>query len=178
MIDESEKELYQYALYNFFSLVLPFVFICIIGTCMHCVKQGLTIILTFAVLRKFSGGYHAKTLKTCIICSSGMLFLCMMLSVYVKLDGTLGIATIVAATSLALFSPINNENRRIDENEKKEYKRKTLLMLAFIGLIIEFLLFLGLHIYASCFSIGILLAASLQIPCVFQKFWKLTKNER
>ena len=91
---------------------------------MGSVKHGVALIFPFVVLRKFSGGYHAKNLHTCILGSGFLLFLCIMLSMHVQCDLKLAIATVIASVSLITFSPIDSENRRLDTNEKRTYKKQ------------------------------------------------------
>ena len=52
-----------------------------------------------------------------------LLFLCIMLSMHVQCDLKLAIATVIASVSLITFSPIDSENRRLDTNEKRTYKK-------------------------------------------------------
>ena len=81
-INEADKELYKYALYSFFLLVSPLILAGVIGFGLGSVKHGVALIFPFVVLRKFSGGYHAKNLHTCILGSGFLLFLCIMLSMH------------------------------------------------------------------------------------------------
>lgn len=59
-IKETDKELYKYALYSFFLLISPLILAGGIGFGLGRVKHGVALIFPFMVLRKFSGGYHAK----------------------------------------------------------------------------------------------------------------------
>ena len=81
-INEADKELYKYALYSFFLLVSPLILAGGVGFGLGSVKHGVALIFPFMVLRKFSGGYHAKNLHTCILGSGFLLFLCIMLSMH------------------------------------------------------------------------------------------------
>lgn len=125
VIDETEKVLYKYALHSFFLLMMPFILVGTIGFCMGMFQHGIVIILPFVILRKFSGGCHAKKLSICMISSGCLLYLCMMLSKYAKCSWILAIVTAIASLSLILTSPIDSESRRLDEDEKKRYKTIT-----------------------------------------------------
>ena len=161
-INEADKELYKYALYSFFLLVSPLILAGVIGFGLGSVK--------------FSGGYHAKNLHTCILGSGFLLFLCIMLSMHVQCDLKLAIATVIASVSLITFSPIDSENRRLDTNEKRTYKKTTVFFVILFGLLDIALFLLGKYIYTICFSVGILLTAGLQVPCIVKKMCKSTKN--
>ena len=175
-INEADKELYKYALYSFFLLVSPLILAGVIGFGLGSVKHGVALIFPFVVLRKFSGGYHAKNLHTCILGSGFLLFLCIMLSMHVQCDLKLAIATVIASVSLSTFSPIDSENRRLDTNEKRTYKKTTVFFVILFGLLDIALFLLGKYIYTICFSVGILLTAGLQVPCIVKKMCKSTKN--
>ncbi len=178
VIDDEDRDLYRYALHSFFLLLLPFIYAGGIGFCMGNVKQGIALILPFMVLRKFSGGYHTKNLRSCILVSGFLLALCAIVSMQVKCDWRLAITTIIASISLIIFSPIDSENRRLDTDERKLYKKITVLYVIFFGLLDIILFLSGRYIYTICFSIGIQLAAGLQTPCVIKSIYLLTKKSR
>ena len=67
VIHDEDKELYKYALHSVLLFVSPFILAGSIGFFVGSVKHGILLILPFIVLRKFSGGYHAKNLSTCIL---------------------------------------------------------------------------------------------------------------
>ena len=127
-IKETDKELYKYALYSFFLLISPLILAGGIGFGLGRVKHGVALIFPFMVLRKFSGGYHAKKLHTCIMGSGFLLFLCIMLSMHMQCDWKLAIATVIASVSLIAFSPIDSENRRLDTDEKRTYKKNNSIL--------------------------------------------------
>lgn len=60
VINEKEKELYGYALYSAGLLILPLLFAVGIGFCLGSIKRGIALVVPFMILRKYSGGYHAK----------------------------------------------------------------------------------------------------------------------
>lgn len=88
----------------------------------------------------------------------------------------LGCCTILSAISLSIFSPIDNINRKLDDDEKIHCRKKTVYFVT-IYLVIEVLLLLmNLYTSAICISIGIILTASLQLPNILKTIiGKLTK---
>lgn len=124
VIDESEKELYQYAVHSFLLSLAPLLLAGGIGFCMGNVWQGIFIVIPFIFLRKFSGGYHAKNVWICLVVSCLLLFLCIMLSTYVKCDEVLIMLTFLAVIILSVFSPIENENKVLNQEEKTYIRKK------------------------------------------------------
>lgn len=168
-IPESDRELYEYALYSIFVTLSPVILVIGIGFLFGAVWRSILIILPFSVIRKYSGGYHTKKLGRCLITSSLLLVLCIVLSFSIQCNWILICITAGAIISLAYFSPIENENRILNKEEHIRYK-KTVIMLVSIFFIIDLLLLL-LHSYTGtiCISIGINLSACLQFPTIFNK---------
>ena len=159
-INEADKELYKYALYSFFLLVSPLILAGVIGFGLGSVKHGVALIFRFVILG-----------------SGVLLFLCIMLSMHVQCDLKLAIATVIASVSLITFSPIDSENRRLDTNEKRTYKKTTVFFVILFGLLDIALFLLGKYIYTICFSVGILLTAGLQVPCIVKKMCNRPKTD-
>ena len=86
--------------------------------------------------------------------------------------------TIIASVSSIVFSPIDSKNRKLNTDEKKIYKKITVLCVIFLGLLDVVLFLLAKSVYINCFSVGILLTAGLQVPCIVKKICKSTKKAR
>ena len=176
VIKEPDKELYIYATHSAMLNILPIALSVLLGFLFRVPLNGLLIILPFAFVRKFSGGFHAKKEVVCLVCSSLLLLLCVLTSKYINSSWIMFTFSGVSAISLIIFSPIENENRPLCGEERVDYKRIT----AFIAggfFAINLLLFL-LHLDKPSISvsIGIILPACLQIPCIVKRI--LCKNDQ
>ena len=97
VINESEKELYQYALYSAILQIIPLLLAGGIGFCFGSMRCGIIMILPFIILRKYSGGFHAKRLRFCLVESSLLLFLCIFLCMRLVYRNILFFITVVLA---------------------------------------------------------------------------------
>lgn len=122
-IEEREKELYEYALHSAVLLILPLLLAGAIGFCFGSIKTGIIVVIPFMILRKFSGGYHAKKLSHCLMGSVMLLSLCILFATHVTHDGIVLVTVGIASVSLMRFSPIDHENRPLDEDEKHSLKK-------------------------------------------------------
>ncbi|MBQ4523730.1 MAG: accessory gene regulator B family protein [Lachnospiraceae bacterium] len=167
-INSDDRELYEYAVYSILFTVSPLLLAGMIGFMIGRIGECIVVILPFMFIRKFSGGYHAKKAWVCFIISSVLLVLCTLMSSYIKFDYGLVIVMVIAMVSLMVCSPVDSENRRLSREEKKCCKIATIIIaLIFLG--IDLILYLcQQETYAICISIGIILAAGLQIPCIFR----------
>ena len=154
--------------------------ILIIGSLLGKTIQGLIIIFPFMFIRKFSGGIHAKKLRTCLLSSCVVLFLVVWLVDKLNNNIFLVISGFSAACSLICvrFSPIDSENRRLSVDERKEYKITTISMTTIFVAIYGVLLYAEFRIYAICIAEGIILTAMLQIPCIVVKLWRVCREEK
>ena len=95
-VRESDRELYVYAAYSFLITVSPLFLTILIGTLLGKTWQSIVLILPFLLIRKFSGGVHAKHAIVCFICSCLLLLLCIELSGRIEGGPTLAAVTAVA----------------------------------------------------------------------------------
>ena len=153
-IRESDRELYVYAAYSFLITISPLFLTIIIGTLFGRTGQSILLIIPFLVIRKFSGGIHAKYAWVCFIC-----------------DWKMALATGGAILGLSLLSPVDSENRRLEKDEQKRYKMVTMVLAVGFGAVGVILSLCGQDRAAVCISLGIILTAVLQLPCIFLKIY-------
>lgn len=168
-IDEDDIELYEYAAYSLFITISPIILTIIIGAIMGSLLESIITIIPFMVIRKYSGGYHTKHLHSCLVGSCCLLVLCIGMTSFIKCGMELSIVTLAAIISLIIFSPIDNENRRLEEYEKKKYKKRAGIIAVSFGVIYSLLYLLQKDIYAVCISVGLILSTGLQLPCIVLK---------
>lgn len=166
---KEDRELYEYATYSFFLSFFPLFISIIIGSVMGKVLESILFIITFMSVRKFSGGFHAKQAWVCIISSCIILLACICIITNVMYSSIFDIGILWAVINLIMFSPIDNENRRLDLIEKKEYKSKITVIVLIIAIIYYLLILLNRENYALAIDVGIILSACLQIPCILKE---------
>ena len=171
-IDETDRELYIYAVESFIILLLPLVYAGIIGYLVGNMGQGILVVLPFMLLRKYCGGYHAKSFIVCTILSSLLLLLCIVLAIRLNLNWQIILMTMIASVNLTIWSPIDSESRLLDQDEKYNYRKKAVCWLLIIWLVNIMLYILGQYSYVMAFCMGVLLTASLQLPCINKKMQK------
>ena len=164
IIDESEKELYVYAVYTLVSQVFPLILVMITGALMGKIMEGILFIIPFLCIRKFSGGFHAKHMHTCIICT-----ICIYLTGVIRYGIMITAAMVAASFSLVLFSPVENENRKLEEDERSRYKKITAVLAVLFLVIYMLCAVLKLYRIAVCIAVGIIMSAVLQLPCAAEK---------
>lgn len=176
-VGQEDGELYEYAAYSLILSISPLIMIMIIGLMMGRIIESILIIIPFVFIRKFSGGFHAKHAWVCMLSSWGILFLCVYMVAYIEYRNLMNIIMICATVSLTMFSPIDSENRRLDLAEIKKYKITTVVMTMVFVIIYCLFLLTDNKTYAICIAEGVILTASLQVLCMFEKI-KLVSKKR
>lgn len=113
------------------------------------------MIIPFMLLRKFSGGYHAKTLFRCMIISCLLLFLCMEITIHISYSWNILVFAGIAGSSLIIQSPIDSENKRLEEVQKRQYRKIVCGFVMFFLALIFILWKLNAQKYAVSIAVGI-----------------------
>lgn len=174
-IEPNDRELYEYAIYSFLISITPLVIFLIASGVIGMWWEGILIIIPFMVIRKFSGGYHAKHAYVCFMASTGLLGVSLCIVAFVNSSWIIHILSCLSGISLAINSPIDSENKKITENEKMRYKHMTHLLVVVFLFVYMVLTVFRLERYSTCIGISMILTALLQLPCVCARS-KLLRN--
>lgn len=169
-VKSGDRALYEYAVYSLVISVSPLIFVMVIGALTGNLIRGIVMLLPFLCIRKFSGGFHAKHAGSCFLISSALLTFCMWLINVLQCNGILDVITGWAIMSLIVCSPVESENRRLEKEERKQYKVIARILACVFGMIYTVLRLCGIEEYAVCIFMGIVLSAILQVPCYIKKF--------
>lgn len=175
-ITEGDRELYEYAAHSFFLAIAPFAYALIIGELTGELKVSLVLVVPFAVIRKYSGGFHAKREWTCVVSSCLLLLGCILVASHLHNSIVFGGLVLLGIVLMIIFSPVDSENRRLEPDEKKLRKREAAILALLFYLIYLILSIFRQERYAVCVGVGVLQTAGLQIPCILQKMTEKVKN--
>lgn len=167
--EEEDRDLYEYASLCLLMTAAPLFLAMLVGGLMGEFRTAALMILPFVVIRKFSGGYHAKHAWTCMICSVGLLAVCIFIAANITFSRVLCICMFAGAALLFLFSPVDSENKRLSEEEKKRFRKTAGILALAVCVIAVAGMWCGNERLAVCMAVGLLLTLALQIPCVLQK---------
>lgn len=169
IISDEDIELYAYATQVCITTVSPLItFLCISGLLGH-IPEGILLVLPFLTIRKYSGGYHAKTALRCFICSIALCTAYLLAAIYLSNGLAVQLLLVFACISLMTLSPVDSVNRELSDAECLKFRKKSWEIIAFYLVIYTILTALHASSYAVCIAMGIVLAASLQLPCLFQR---------
>lgn len=158
-ITEEEKNKYIYSYEILLNQVINLSIALILGLILCELKAVIFFLVIYIPLRRFAGGFHAKTNERCIIYSS-LLVVCViilnkMLRYYAHgYENIMAICSVLLLVCVCCIAPVEAQNKKLEVEEKKRYRRKVHL----ICLIHIFVMVLNVLILKKqCISVNILL---------------------
>ena len=125
MVEESDREMYEYAFQITVEVGLFAVVCFVIALYVNMLVEGLLFFIIFVPLRSYAGGLHMETFKSCF-CLSCLAFSFVLLTVgYLEIPGLFSISFLLLLEFIVYtLSPVDNENREVDEEEDTWFKKK------------------------------------------------------
>lgn len=166
-IDEEDYDVYVYSIFMILSFLFFVILSCSLGVMLNCFSESLFFSLSFQLLRKYAGGYHAKTEKLCIVLTSFSSFISivlMRLILYFEIYNHALILSIVFVGIMCVLVPIDTPENPLSKEEERYFRKISIfiILVMFLILIISFLLKIERIFVACCMSLvleGVLLLA-------------------
>lgn len=125
IIDKSNTEIYKYGIQQCFVTIFNLLITFIIGAVFNMIPECILFMLFFIPLRKYAGGFHARTQKRCYVYSAVLIIIVMaFIKYYSLLPGGDILLTVVSSFGICILSPIESDNKKLSSDEKKIYKKK------------------------------------------------------
>lgn len=157
-LKKDEKELYTYGIYlviaNIFFLLLVLFF----GLLFKCLIKTLVFYISFRIIRSFAGGYHADTEMRCeILTTLSFAATSYLISIPENLfiQSTALICAFFSVVVIAVFAPLDTPAKPLDDDEKRKYRRISLIILSVIVsvILVSLLLKIQLLLVPCCLSL-------------------------
>lgn len=170
IIINDEYEVYVYSFERLLSQILSLALIFSIAIIFNLVLETLLFYIGFSLLRKTSGGIHAKTSLTCNILSiiNEVLFF---IVIYITKDTfrnviCLGII-IISLVCCFILAPVDHPNKRFNDNEHRHYKRLCIIvsvLSAIIAVLFNFIRPNNIYVFSYCLGV---ISANISLVIAF-----------
>lgn len=166
LIKNEDKEIYKYAVNIILSSLIHIATVMIIGLCFNLFIESLVFYFSFIAIRKFAGGYHAKTPVRCYLFSfaSNIIILCLvkwLSSINTLFIFIFIIFELLCVVLILLISPLDTENNPLTGQEKKMYRMLTSIITILIFIISLLCFFKGYRNIGSSMICGVVMSALL-----------------
>jgi accessory gene regulator B len=133
---EENADIYAYAIEAILAALFNVIVCMIISLLFGRVVEGIIFLSAFALLRRFTGGYHASSHNKCIL-TFGVLLTCTLLITILTsaLQAYIYIAIIIASLAwlgILALAPIDDEKKRYEGEAKAKMKMKSSAVSAFL----------------------------------------------
>ncbi len=169
ILKDDDSELYIYAIQYLLLIINPTVIFTVYCIATHNTWIGLIEVISFLLIRKYSGGYHCQSSTACLIFSVIVLIMMAWLSSVLKPSLFLISALIISDVELIIKGPIISINHTVSDLEKKYYHKCLGVILLFLNIIIVITDLWHLYSISSCISIVIIFCSLLHILCMTKK---------
>ena len=164
LIKNEDKEIYKYAVNIILSSLIHNATVMIIGLCFNLFIESLVFYFSFIAIRKFAGGYHAKTPVRCYLFSfaSNIIILCLvkwLSSINTLFIFIFIIFELLCVVLILLISPLDTENNPLTGQEKKMYRMLTSIITILIFIISSLCFFKGYRNIGSSMICGVVMSA-------------------
>ena len=175
IIEDKNRELYEYAIKVFLRFIINILSVSIIGLLFNLYIESIIMTITIILIRKFSGGVHLKKLKYCYINSLGIAAISLLIIKFIepyRCESYIFIFSAISIIIISIFSPIENQNALCTSNEKKVFKILSIvfsiILFIMMTLLIKFKTIflsigLGINISSILLVIGLIKIRILQL---------------
>ena len=129
IIVQEEYEIYLFGVQQLISNILNVLSAIIIGLITREVLPCMIFLICFTAIRQYAGGYHASTRPRCYLLSMSVVAVVLAIIRYVTISFWLLVGLlIIASLVILLLSPVDTENKRLDNIEQNYYRRKAIVI--------------------------------------------------
>ncbi|MBR1673830.1 MAG: accessory gene regulator B family protein [Eubacterium sp.] len=173
------QDVYEYAIFNILHIAIPIMIVLCMGIAMNMLPEALFLYLPFYFMRKYSGGYHMKTAARCLIGTSVILLGCLLIADHLSTYVFYYVLVAVSVVSLIIHSPIDSNNRRLTDEEKRYCHRRATYLAVLSEAIFIILVMWEKNRISNFWGMGIIMTASLQLPVIVtNRFCKNNDQKR
>lgn len=164
---EEDKEVVTYGIFALLFNSYCTLFCLSLGAFLNCFSKAIIFLLSFLFIKKYSGGFHASSEGRCLLVSSmGItfsLFLIKICLINTKTHCLFLIIALILSVFIMCFSPIESENKPIEDENKKKYKTFSIIRIITIVCFIFVLEFMKQTNISTPFIVSIVFEGVLSI---------------
>ena len=163
-IDDEHYEICRYGLQQGFIIILNIVSTVAVGVVFGMLWQAVFFTAIYIPLRSYAGGYHANTALRCYIYSILLMIAVLLAIRHITIPSFICIIILVISVSvIAMVAPVEDLNKPLDKMEKAVYKKRTIIISTFEGLLLLISLTLNLMQITYCIVWAFILMATIHI---------------
>lgn len=154
LVGNEDKELYSYGFFILLSQILYLIIAIILGSIFKSVFESVIFYIAFQFIRRYAGGFHAKTETRCEILSTLSILCCIVLIKLSKMyDIRIALLSIslVFAVLIFILCPLDTPEKPLNDKEYKYFRKISwiILSLIIVAIIVSFIFKFNV-VFAPC----------------------------
>lgn len=155
------KEVISYGLELLISSVVNLVLVLAIGGWMYGIWETIIFIMLFCPIRQFSGGFHANSYLKCMIGFLALFTAVGNLFYIINNSVSYFIISLACIIYIGIMSPIDTENKRMNQELRDKCKKKVLFLLGIEAVIIILFLVLEKRRFMCVAAVAVFIESTL-----------------
>lgn len=174
-LSAEEKEIILFGLMQGKSLLNSVAITITIGLLMGLFWESILFVICFLPLRRYAGGFHAKTRRGCLLFSVTVIIAAFLVIRYLQCaDWMIAGISLACLTVLWKIAPVGNEKRLLSEEEKACFGKKTRI----IAVVEIFTMITALLLGETGCAVVMMSAFATEVLCAISGYIKLKKFEK
>ena len=130
MIEDDDREIYEYG-FQIATEVGLFILFCVVTTLhLHMYMEAIMFFVIFAPLRSYAGGLHLEKYHSCLILSCLTFCGVLLIVKYIQVSFYFSfIVLLILEYWVFSLYPVENLNRKVDDEENRYFKKKLVAFL-------------------------------------------------
>ncbi|MFF1066181.1 accessory gene regulator ArgB-like protein [Clostridioides difficile] len=143
VIEKDDLEICSYGLEILLSSIINTLSSLMIGLILGRLIYSIVFLISFCIIRQFSGGYHANSNKNCILIFNSIFFISMVLGIILNNSNPIPLFLVILSSfnflGIFIFAPVCHANNPLNEIKYKKNK----LMSRIISITLFLIILLG-----------------------------------
>ncbi len=168
IISEKDTDVYAYGFFQSVMMILNIVTTLILGIVFQLIIPCILLNLAYIPIRTNAGGHHASSPFKCYVNSTIIIVVLLSIIKWVAIPILISIVILaVSSAVIIILAPVETENNPLDEEEKRVYRKRAIVILGIEIVIFIISLILNKNLIAEIISLGLLTEClMLIIGCV------------
>lgn len=130
IISKENEELYKYGFNIGLTILINLLSSVLVGVFFGMIFESMIFLMGYIPLRSYAGGYHARTPLRCYFISIFIMILILAFFSYVSLVSLYKMLLFIGVTVCIILSPVEDENKPLDDDEVRIYRKRLYIVLA------------------------------------------------
>lgn len=136
VIGEEVREVYVYGFNLVLEVGLNLIICLVFSSVIRMLPEAVMFLAVFQLLRSYSGGVHLNSYLACSVLSNIVVFTILLAAKFITIPLAINMAVfLISAFVIFMIGPVEDINRPLTPEEKKNFRKKSGYALIFISLI-------------------------------------------